>query len=89
MGGALDQAGAGVEKLVGLPFQRDAAMGAAVDIEVGNAVPAHGQQLAAVDFKTEAAVWREGCRRGRETSFQSLSALTFKCKQLSNAGFAR
>ena len=30
-----------------------------------------------------------GCRKGRETSFQSLSALTFKCKQLSNASFAR
>ena len=60
VGGALDQAGTVIEELVGPPFERDAAMGAAVDIEVGNAVPAYGQQFATIDFKTEAAVWREG-----------------------------
>lgn len=59
MGGALDKAGARVEELVWLPFQRYAAMGAAVDIEVGDAFPAHDQQLAAIDIKTEAAVLRQ------------------------------
>lgn len=59
MGGALDQAGAGVEEAVGLPFQRDTAMGAAVEIEVGNAVSAYSQQLAAIDLKTAAAVGGE------------------------------
>jgi len=60
VGGALDQAGAGVEEVIGLPFQGDAAMGAAIAIEVGDAIPAHGQQFVPVDIKTTAAVGGEG-----------------------------
>ena len=59
MGGALDQAGAVVEEAIRLPFQRDAAMRAAVEIEVRNAVPTHRQQPVAIDIKTAAAVGGE------------------------------
>lgn len=55
MGGALDHAGALVEKLVGLPFQRNAPMRAAIYIDIDLAFPAHGKQLLPIDIKTAAA----------------------------------
>lgn len=45
MGGALTQAAAAVvEETVGLPLQGDAAVRAAVAVEIQPALPAHGQQ---------------------------------------------
>ena len=55
MGGALDQAGTGVEKLVGVPFQADAAMRAAIFIHIDLTFTAHGKQLLTVDLETTAA----------------------------------
>ena len=44
VGGALDQAGAAVQKLVGLPFQRDAAMRAAIPVDENLALSAYRQK---------------------------------------------
>lgn len=44
VGGALDQAGAAVQKLVGLPFQRDAAMRAAIPVDEHLALSAYRQK---------------------------------------------
>jgi hypothetical protein len=55
MSGALDQAVAGVEKLVGLPFQPDATVRAAIDVDVNLAAPAHGKEFLAVDVESTAA----------------------------------
>lgn len=56
MGGALDKAVAGVEKLVGLPFQADAAMRAAIEVDVDLAAATHGKEFAAFDLEAAAAV---------------------------------
>ena len=54
MSGTLDQAVAGVEKLVRGPFQPDAAVRAAIGIDVYLAGPAYGEELLAIDFEPAA-----------------------------------
>ena len=54
MGGALDQAGAVIEKLVRQPFQRDATVRAAIAVGIQLAVLAHGKQLLTGGFKAPA-----------------------------------
>ncbi|MNV88626.1 hypothetical protein D3C71_1828450 [compost metagenome] len=55
MCGALDQAGARVEKLVGVPFQCDPAMGAAVLVDIDPTFAAHGKQPLSIDLEPAAA----------------------------------
>ena len=55
MGGALDQAGAGVEELVRLPFQADATVRATVLVSVDPAFAAHGKDLLPGDLEATAA----------------------------------
>ena len=55
VGRALDQAVAGVEKLVGGPFQPDASVRTAIDVDVNLTATAHGKELLAVDVETAAA----------------------------------
>jgi hypothetical protein len=55
MGGALDQAVTGVEELVRGPFESDATVRAAIDIDVDLATPAYGEQFLAVEVETTAA----------------------------------
>ena len=60
MGRALDQAGAGVEELVGLPFQRHTTVGAAIFIGLDLTGPTHDKQADAVLFKAQAGAF---CQR--------------------------
>jgi hypothetical protein len=55
VGRTLDQAVAGVEKLVGLPFQPDAPVRAAIFIDIHPTAPAYGQELLTVDVETATA----------------------------------
>ena len=55
MSGALDQAIARVEKLVGLPFQPYTAVRAAIEIDIRLTVATHGKQFFPVDIKTATA----------------------------------
>lgn len=59
MSGAVNQAGAGVQKLVRLPFQRYATMRAAVVIDEHLPVTPCGKQLATIDFKPAALGFRQ------------------------------
>jgi hypothetical protein len=54
MGGALDQASAGVEKLIRLPFKRHAAVWAAIAVDEYLSFSAHGYQLQPVNLKASA-----------------------------------
>ena len=58
MGGALDKAGAAVEKLVGQPLQRDAAMGAAIVVDKHLSGPSHDQQLETCQLEAAALSFR-------------------------------
>jgi hypothetical protein len=55
MGRALDQAVAGIQELVGGPFQPDTSVRAAIDIDMNLTAPAHGKQLLAVNIEPAAA----------------------------------
>ena len=44
VGGALDQAGAGIEELIRLPLQRDSPMRAAIFVGIQLSFPAHEEQ---------------------------------------------
>ncbi|BCT35481.1 hypothetical protein PproGo58_49760 [Pseudomonas protegens] len=54
MGGALDQAGAGIEELIRLPFQGDSSVRALIGIHVGLPLAAHGKELQARKLETPA-----------------------------------
>jgi len=56
VGGALDQAGTGVEEAVGLPFQRDAAVRTAVEIHVDLTRTPYRQHFAPLDVETATVV---------------------------------
>lgn len=58
MGGALDQTGAGIEKIIGLPFQRHPSMGTPIgDI---NLTPSpDGQNLELIDIESEAFAFNQ------------------------------
>ena len=73
MGGALNEAGAAVEELVGLPLQRDAAMRAAVAIGEYLAVAASRHQPKPGDFKPAALCLRQ-CAAAAEQYHSDLRA---------------
>ncbi len=52
MGGALDETGTGIEKLVGLPLQGDPAMGAAIAIDEYLPATAGCQDFQTIDIET-------------------------------------
>ncbi len=54
MRGALNQAGAAVQKLVGLPFQGNTAMWAAISVDEHLTLPAYCQKCVAFQVKTSA-----------------------------------
>ena len=54
VGGTLDQTGAAVQELVGLPFQRDAAMRAAVFVDENLALSAYRQKLVVLQLEPPA-----------------------------------
>lgn len=54
VGGALDQTGAAVQKLVGLPFQRDATMRAAIPVDENLTVSAYRQKPVVFQFEPAA-----------------------------------
>ncbi|ROL83312.1 hypothetical protein BK637_29230 [Pseudomonas chlororaphis] len=59
VGGALDQAGAGIEELVGLPLQSDPAMGAAIGVDVDLSIAAHCKKRLAFKVETSAgSLWQ-------------------------------
>ena len=58
MGGALDQARAAVQELIGQPLQSDASMGAAVLIDEDLSGPSHRQQLNAGQLQATALSFR-------------------------------
>ncbi|MCY1187961.1 hypothetical protein D9M73_290060 [compost metagenome] len=57
MPAAGDQAGAAVEKLIGLPVQRDAAVRAAVAVQVDPACAAHGKHGGVVNAEATTAAF--------------------------------
>lgn len=59
MSGAVNQAGAWVQKLVWLPLQRHATMRAAVFIDEDLPVAPCGEQLVTIDFKPAALGFRQ------------------------------
>lgn len=92
MSRAVNQAGAGVQKLVGLPFQWHATMGAAVVIDEHLPVATRGEQFSAIDFKAAALGFRQlvtgteqfhqGLRWAREGGFSGLAV----CQSLPGYG---
>ena len=73
MPGAADQAGAVVEKLVGLPLQRNAAVRAAVAVHEHVAVLAHGKHLQLINDKAPAVSFGK-LMRGAQTNHRYLQA---------------
>lgn len=59
MGCAVNKARTGVQKLVGLPFQRHATMRAAVEIDEYLPAASGGEKFLAVDFKPAALGFRQ------------------------------
>jgi hypothetical protein len=55
MGGALDEAGTGVEELIGLPFQCHAPVWAAIGVDIGLLFAAYGKQLQPCELEAAAA----------------------------------
>ncbi len=59
MSGALDQTGAGIEKLIGLPFQRHSAMGTPIGVHINLTPSPDGQNLELIDIEPEAFAFNQ------------------------------
>ncbi|QKF49919.1 hypothetical protein FX982_00846 [Pseudomonas graminis] len=59
MGGALDQTGAGIEKLIGLPFQRHPSMGTPIGVHINLTASPDGQNLELIDIESEAFAFNQ------------------------------
>ena len=62
VGRALNQAGAGVEELIGVPLQRYTAMRAAVFVDIDLAVSANREHACRVLFETQAGAFGQRFR---------------------------
>ena len=59
MGGALDQTGAGIEKIIGLPFQRHPSMGTPIGVHINLTPSPDGQNLELIDIESEAFAFNQ------------------------------
>lgn len=85
MSGTVNQARAGVQKLVWLPLQRHASMRAAVVIDEHLAVAPCGEQLATIDFKPATLGFRQ-LITGAEQFQQGLRGACDVDSQAANCG---
>ena len=93
MAGALDQSAGAVEKLMGHPFQRNAAMGAAIEIDIGPcSLTYHHQHLSVVMHRQAAGIRQlvESAQRGGEKIIVVHCAIiAAACRQRQPAGTRR
>jgi hypothetical protein len=59
VGGALDQTGAGIEKLIGPPFQRHPAMGTPIGVHIHLTRSPHGQNPELIKIEPEAFAFNQ------------------------------
>lgn len=59
MSGALDQTGAGIEKLIGLPFQRHSTMGTPIGVHINLPPSPDGQNLELINLEPEAFAFNQ------------------------------
>lgn len=93
MAGALDQSAGAVEKLMGHPLQRNAAMGAAIEIDIGPcSLTYHHQHLSVAMHRQAAGVRQvvESAQRGGEKIIVVHCAIiSAACRQRQPVGMRR